>query len=207
MSVIALTLEVATISTLIVAPLATLLAAISWRAPSQARSPLDAVMTLPLVLPPTAVGFLLLQIVPRNLLFTGTAVVIACSVMSFPLMFVAARGAIDSSDMRYFDVARTLGASPLRAFVRVTLPLAWRGLLAGVILAFCRALGEFGATMIIAGNIPGRTQTIALAIYDRLNAGYDNEAMVLVIDVIVIAITAIIASELLVRSQRRRASL
>jgi len=207
MSVIALTLQVAATSTLIVAPLATLLAAISWRAHSKARSALDAVATLPLVLPPTAVGFLLLQVLPRNLLFTVTAVVIACSVMSFPLMFLAARGAIDSSDIRYFEIARTLGASPLRAFAKVTLPLSWRGLLAGVILTFCRALGEFGATMIIAGNIPGRTQTLALAIYDRLNSGYDNEAMLFVIDVVVIAITAIVASEVLVRRQRRRASL
>ena len=206
MSVIALTLQVAATSTLIVAPLATILAAISWRARLKARSAFDAVATLPLVLPPTAVGFLLLQVLPRNLLFTVTAVVIACSVMSFPLMFLAARAAIDSSDIRYFDVARTLGASPLRAFATVTLPLAWRGLLAGVILSFCRALGEFGATMIIAGNIPGRTQTLALAIYDRLNSGYDNEAMIFVIDVVVIAITAIIASEMLVRTQRRRAS-
>jgi molybdate transport system permease protein len=207
MSVIALTLQVAATSTLIVAPLATILAAISWRVQSKMRSALDAVATLPLVLPPTAVGFLLLQVLPRDLLFTVTAVVIACCVMSFPLMFLAARGAIDSSDIRYFDVARTLGASPLRAFVRVTLPLAWRGLLAGVILTFCRSLGEFGATMIIAGNIPGRTQTLALAIYDRLNAGYDREAMLFVIDVVIMAITAVVASELLVRRQRRRASL
>jgi molybdate transport system permease protein len=207
MSVIALTLQVAATSTLIVAPLATILAAISWRVQSKMRSALDAVATLPLVLPPTAVGFLLLQVLPRDLLFTVTAVVIACCVMSFPLMFLAARGAIDSSDIRYFDVARTLGASPLRAFVRVTLPLAWRGLLAGVILTFCRSLGEFGATMIIAGNIPGRTQTLALAIYDRLNAGHDREAMLFVIDVVIMAITAVVASELLVRRQRRRASL
>lgn len=204
MSVVALTLQAAAVSTLIVAPLATLVAALSWR--SRASSVLDAIATLPLVLPPTAAGFLLLQIVPRSLLFSFGAVVIACSVMSFPLMFIAARAAIDSSDVRYFDVARTLGASPVRAFTTVTLPIAWRGLLAGVILAFCRAIGEFGATIIIAGNIPGRTQTLALAIYDRINSGRDNEAMVFVIDVVLIAITAIIASEILVQRQRRRAS-
>ena len=206
MNVVALTLRVAAISTLIVAPLATILAAISWRARSNARTVLDAIATLPLVLPPTAVGFLLLQILSRDLLFTAAAVVIACAVMSFPLMFLAARAAIDSSDVRYFDVARTLGAAPLRAFSTVTLPLAWRGLLAGVILAFCRAIGEFGATIIVAGNIPGRTQTLALAIYDRINSGHDNEAMQLVVYVVIIAITAIIASELLIRRQRRRAS-
>ncbi len=205
-SIVALTLRVAAISTLIVAPLATILAALSWRSRSNARTILDAVATLPLVLPPTAVGFILLQIVSRNLLFTWIAVVIACSVMSFPLMFLAARAAIDSSDVRYFDVARTLGASPIRAFGTITLPLAWRGLLAGVILAFCRAIGEFGATIIIAGNIPGRTQTLALAIYDRINAGHDDQAKLLVVYVVLIAVTAIIASELLVQRQRRRAS-
>jgi molybdate transport system permease protein len=201
-----LTLRVATISTLIVAPAATILAALSWRARSNARTILDAVAMLPLVLPPTAVGFVLLQLLSRNILFTATAVVIACAVMSFPLMYLAARAAIDSSDIRYFDVARTLGASPLRAFSTITLPLAWRGLLAGVILAFCRAIGEFGATIIVAGNIPGRTQTLALAIYDRINAGHDDEAKLLVIDVVLIAATAIVASELLIRRQRRRAS-
>ncbi len=206
MNVVGLTLRVAAISTLIVAPVATILAAISWRARSNARTILDAMGTLPLVLPPTAVGFLLLEVLSRNILFTVAAVVIACAVMSFPLMFLAARAAIDGSDIRYFDVARTLGASPLRAFATVTLPLAWRGLLAGVILAFCRAIGEFGATIIIAGNIPGRTQTLALAIYDRINSGHDNAAMQLVLYVVIIAITAIIASELLIRQQRRRAS-
>ncbi len=206
MNVVGLTLRVAAISTLIVAPVATILAAISWRARSNARTILDAIATLPLVLPPTAVGFLLLEVLSRNILFTVAAVVIACAVMSFPLMFLAARAAIDGSDIRYFDVARTLGASPLRAFATVTLPLAWRGLLAGVILAFCRAIGEFGATIIIAGNIPGRTQTLALAIYDRINSGHDNAAMQLVLYVVIIAITAIIASELLIRRQRRRAS-
>ncbi|HEY6844404.1 MAG TPA: ABC transporter permease subunit, partial [Thermoanaerobaculia bacterium] len=160
----------------------------------------------PLVLPPTAVGFLLLLALPRQIVFTQIAVVIACAVMSFPLMFVAARAALDASDVRYFNIARTLGASPTRAFVTITLPLAWRGLLAGVLLAFCRAIGEFGATIIVAGNIPGRTQTVALAIYDRINLGRDKEAMLLVICVIAIALTAIVASELLVRRQRRLAS-
>src|SRR5438552_7506847 len=204
MSVVGLTLRVAVISTLIVAPLATIVAALSWRARS--RTIIDAIASLPLVLPPTAVGFLLLQVLSRNILFTAAAVVIACAVMSFPLMFVAARAAIDSSDVRYFDVARTLGASPLRAFSTVTLPLAWRGLLAGVILAFCRSIGEFGATIIVAGNIPGRTQTLALAIYDRINMGHDSDAPVLVMFVVIAALTAIVASELLLRHERRRGS-
>jgi molybdate transport system permease protein len=204
--IVGLTLRVAAISTLIVAPLATILAALLWRAHSKIRTILDALALLPLVLPPTAVGFVLLQLLSRDILFSATAVVIACAVMSFPLMYLAARAAIDNSDIRYFDIARTLGASPLRAFLTITLPLAWRGLLAGTILAFCRAIGEFGATIIVAGNIPGRTQTLALAIYDRINAGHDDEAKLLVIYVVLIAATAIVASELLVRRQWRRAS-
>lgn len=213
--IVGLTIRVAIVSTLIVAPLAVILAAISWR--SRWRPVIDAVAMLPLVLPPTAVGFVLLEILSRNapvgrflqqagidFVFTVRAVVLACVVMSFPLMFLAARAAIDDSDPRYFDIARTLGASPLRAFATVTLPLAWRGLLAGVILAFCRAIGEFGATIMIAGNIPGRTQTLALAIYDRVNSGHDRDAVLLVVYVVLIAATAIIASEFLIRRQRRR---
>ncbi|HEY6893120.1 MAG TPA: ABC transporter permease subunit, partial [Rhodanobacteraceae bacterium] len=134
MSVVALTLKVAAISTIIVAPLATLLAAIAWR--TRAAAVFESIGLLPLVLPPTAVGFLLLLALPRQIVFTQIAVVIACAVMSFPLMFVAARAALDASDVRYFNIARTLGASPTRAFVTITLPLAWRGLLAGVLLAF-----------------------------------------------------------------------
>ena len=112
---------------------------------------------------------------------------IACGVMSFPLMFTAFRVALETTERRYFDLARTLGATPLRAFFRVTLPLAWRGLLSGVLLAYCRAIGEFGATILVAGNIPGRTQTIALAIYDRVQEGRDADAALLVVYVVLIA--------------------
>lgn len=215
--VVGLTIEVAIISTLIVTPIAIALAAISWR--TRLRPVIDAICSLPLVLPPTAVGFVLLEILSRNapvgrflehagfdIVFTVRAVVLACAVMSFPLMFLAARAAIDNSDLRYYNIARTLGASPLRAFLTITLPLAWRGMLAGVILAFCRAIGEFGATIMIAGNIPGRTQTLALAIYDRVNIGRDQEAILLVVYVVLIAVTAIVASEFLVRRQRRRSA-
>lgn len=213
--VVLLTLRVALISTAIVAPIAIALAAVSWR--TRLRPVIDAVASLPLVLPPTAVGFVLLEILSRtapvgrfleragiDVVFTVRAVVLATAVMSFPLMFLAARAAIDNSDLRYFNIARTLGASPLRAFLTVTLPLAWRGVLAGVILAFCRAIGEFGATIMIAGNIPGKTQTLALAIYDRVNIGQDQEALVLVVCVVLIGVTAIVASEILVNRQRRR---
>ncbi len=203
--IVVLTLRAAAISTAIVTPIAIALAALAWRAPSPLRATIDAVGTLPLVLPPTAVGFVLLQILSRDILFTPQAVVIACAVMSFPLMYGAARASIDAAELRYFQIARTLGASPLRAFTTVTLPMAWRGLAAGVVLAFGRAIGEFGATILIAGNIPGRTQTLALAIYDRVNSGRDHEAMLLVLFVTLIAVTAIVAGEMLVRRQRRQA--
>jgi molybdate transport system permease protein len=210
------TLAVAAISTVCIAPVALALAAWSWRAGAKGLV-LDALAALPLVVPPTAVGFVLLEILSRRsavgallerigveILFTPRAVVLACAVMSFPLMFTAFRVAIETTDRRYFDVARTLGASPLRAFVRVTLPLAWRGLLSGVLLAFCRALGEFGATILIAGNIPGRTQTMALAIYDRVQNGNDHEAAVLVSLVVGIAWVLVSISSILIMKQRRR---
>ena len=124
--------------------------------------------------------------------------------MSFPLMFTAFRVALETTERRYFDLARTLGATPLRAFVRVTLPLAWRGLLSGVLLAYCRAIGEFGATILVAGNIPGRTQTIALAIYDRVQNGRDAEAGALVFYVVAVAWVLVGASGLLIAQQRKR---
>jgi len=210
------TLAVAAISTVCIAPVALALAAWSWRAGAKGLV-LDALAALPLVVPPTAVGFVLLEILSRRsavgallervgveILFTPKAVVLACAVMSFPLMFTAFRVAIETTDRRYFDVARTLGASPVRAFARVTLPLAWRGLLSGVLLAFCRALGEFGATILIAGNIPGRTQTMALAIYDRVQNGNDHEAAVLVALVVGIAWVLVSISSILIMKQRRR---
>jgi molybdate ABC transporter, permease protein len=210
------TLAIAAISTLCIAPLALALAAWSWRAGTKGLI-VDALGALPLVVPPTAIGFVLLTILSRRgaigaflerigveILFTPKAVVLACAVMSFPLMFTAFRVAIETSDRRYFDVARTLGLSPMRAFARVTLPLAWRGLLSGVLLAFCRALGEFGATILIAGNIPGRTQTLALAIYDRVQNGNDHEAAILVAYVVGIAWVLVSISSILIMQQRRR---
>lgn len=210
------TLSIAAISTLCIAPLALALAAWSWRAGRKGLI-VDALGALPLVLPPTAIGFMLLEILSRRspigafldrigieILFTPKAVVLACAVMSFPLMFTAFRVAIETSERRYFDIARTLGASPLRAFARVTLPLAWRGLLSGMLLAFCRALGEFGATILIAGNIPGRTQTLALAIYDSVQNGNDHQAAILVAYVVGMAWVLVVISSVLIAQQRRR---
>jgi len=219
LSLLTLSLKIAALSTMVIVVPALALAAWSWRRSGIFRTAMDAIAMLPLILPPTAVGFVLLQILGRrsaiggaiqrlgiNILFTPAAAVIAAAVMSFPLMFVMFRAAIDSTDLRYFQIARTLGASPLRAFFRVTLPLAWRGLAAGVLLAYCRAIGEFGATTMIAGNIPGRTQTLSLAIYQRVEAGREEDARILVVYVVLLALTSLIASEALLGRQRKRSA-
>jgi molybdate transport system permease protein len=138
----------------------------------------DGVSLLPLVLPPTVVGFFLLLLFGRNgplgklllrfgatVVFSWPATVIAAAVVAFPLMYLSARAALEQVDSRFLEAARTLGASEWRVFRAVTLPLAWPGVLAGTILSFARALGEFGATLMLAGDIPGRTATIPIAIY------------------------------------------
>jgi molybdate transport system permease protein len=143
----------------------------------------DAVLLLPLVLPPTVVGFLLLLVFGRNgpigklllhfgttLVFSWPATVIAAAVVSFPLMYLTARAALEQADPHFLQAARTLGASEWRVFREVALPLAWPGVLAGTILSFARALGEFGATLMLAGNIPGKTATIPIAIYFAVEA-------------------------------------
>src|SRR4029077_17435406 len=138
---------------------------------------------LPLVLPPTVVGFFLLLLFGRNgplgkllfcvgatVVFSWPATVIAAAVVAFPLMYITARAALEQVDPHFLQAARTLGASEGRVFLEVSLPMAWPGVLAGTILAFARALGEFGATLMVAGNIPGRTATIPIAIYFAVEA-------------------------------------
>ncbi|HVT45334.1 MAG TPA: molybdate ABC transporter permease subunit [Thermoanaerobaculia bacterium] len=212
--VLALTFRIAAIATIVMLPLALVLALASSRILGpNARTFIDALCSLPLILPPTAVGFLLLELLSRDgwigatgldLLFTPTAAVIAAAVMSFPLMFRSFRAAIDSADFRYFQLARTLGKRPLPAFFLVIIPLSWPGLVSGVILAFCRAIGEFGATILIAGSIPGRTQTLALAIYERTQSGREEEAFSLLLYAVVLAFGAIATTELLMNRHRRR---
>lgn len=139
----------------------------------------EALITLPLVLPPVVSGFALLLLIGKNgligsflyhhfaiqLVFTPQAAAIAATVVAFPLMYQSTKTAFQSIDTRLEDVARTLGASEFRVFYSISLPLAWPGVLAGMVLSYARALGEFGATIMIAGNIPGKTQTIPTAIY------------------------------------------
>ncbi|MFZ0036997.1 MAG: molybdate ABC transporter permease subunit [Candidatus Acidiferrales bacterium] len=151
---------------------------------------LDGIFLLPLVLPPTVVGFLLLLLFGRNgpigqillrlgttIVFSWPATVIAAAVVSFPLMYVTARAALAQVDPELMNAARTLGASEWRAFRRVAMPLAAPGILAGTILSFARALGEFGATLMLAGNIPGRTETIPLAIYFAVESNEMSRAI------------------------------
>jgi molybdate transport system permease protein len=176
------------LETSVVATLVTLvagLAAAAWRQrrTGPAMALVDGVCLLPLVLPPTVVGFFLLLLFGRNgplgklllklgatVVFSWPATVIAASVVAFPLMYLTARAALEQVDSRFLEAARTLGASEWRVFSAVALPLAWPGVLAGTILSFARALGEFGATLMLAGNIPGKTATIPIAIYFAVEA-------------------------------------
>jgi molybdate transport system permease protein len=158
------------------------------------RDLLDAVFTLPMVMPPTVLGYYLLVLIGSRgpigawllehfgirLIFTWQAAVIAAMIVSFPLVFKAARAAFETVDPQFEDAARTLGIPEWAIFLRVSLPLAWRGILAGVLLSFARALGEFGATLMVAGSIAGKTQTLSIAVYEAVQAGQDATANFLV---------------------------
>jgi molybdate transport system permease protein len=168
------------------------LAAAVWREryASPAMALVDGLFLLPLVLPPTVVGFLLLLLFGRNgplgklllhfgatIIFSWPATVIAAAVVAFPLMYLTSRAALEQVQPELLQAARTLGASEWRVFREIALPLAWPGVLAGTILSFARALGEFGATLMIAGNIPGRTETIPIAIYFAVEADEMQRAL------------------------------
>jgi molybdate transport system permease protein len=212
LSILALSLGVALAATLVVVPLGIAVAWAIARWQGRGKLIVEAVLTLPLVLPPTAVGIVLLMLLARDsfvgrlleslgieVVFTWKAAALAAAVMSFPLFVRSARTAFEEIDPRLLGIARTLGDGPLRAFYRVALPLARRGILAGALLSFCRALGEFGATILIAGNIPGRTQTLALAIFQRSQTGRELDALRLVGWTSLIALSAVYASELFSR--------
>ena len=217
LAVIAFTLKVAALGTLIIFPfgLAAALGLARYQGPG--KGVLETLLSLPLVLPPTAIGLLFLELLGRRrplgswlaahgieVVFTWKAVLLATAVMSFPLLVRSARTAFEEVDPRLVGLARTLGCGPLRAFFRVTLPLAWRGVLAGTVLAFSRALGEFGATVMVAGNIPGKTQTLALAIFHDNQIGRDDRAMVLAGVTVVLAFAALWTTEWITRRRTRR---
>lgn len=207
LSPIRVSARVAVVSTLLVLIIATLAAWIMERRSWRGRGIFDAILVLPLALPPTVVGFLLLWILGRNgplgrllealdihLLFTWWASVIASTVLAFPLMYNAARAGLQSVDCSLEGAARTLGASETRVFFTVTLPLAWPSFLAGIVLSFMRALGEFGATLMLAGNIPGVTQTMSTAIYTATEVGDTSKATVLVAIMLAFAFAATFAA-------------
>ena len=168
-----------------------------------ARDMVSAVLTLPLVLPPTVVGYYLLVLIGRrgwlgqwlhdslgiNLIFTWQGAVIAATVVAFPLVLTSARSAFEAVDPQLERAARVLGLNEWAVFFRVTLPMAWPGILAGVLLVFARSLGEFGATLMIAGSIPGRTQTLSVAVHDAVQAGDDATANLLVV---IISVTCVV---------------
>lgn len=170
------------------------------------RDLLDTILTLPMVMPPTVLGYYLLVLMGRrswfgawlydsfgiNLIFTWQAAVVAASVVSFPLVFKPARAAFEAVDGQLEQAARVLGVSETSIFFRVTVPLAWRGILAGLLLAFARALGEFGATLMVAGSIPGKTQTLSVAVYEAVQAGEDATANVLVLLTSVVCVVVLL---------------
>jgi molybdate transport system permease protein len=200
-------------STLVILPFGVALAWLLARGHWPGKSILDTVIALPLVLPPVATGLLLLKLLGRrgviggflhdslgiDVVFTWRAVLIALGVMSFPLLVRSARIAIEEVNPRLEQIARTLGAGELRVFCSITMPLAWRGLLGGMLLAFARALGEFGATIMVAGNIPGQTATISLDIFQSVQLGQDAHAFRLLGISVLLAFAAVWTSEWLIR--------
>ena len=207
----------AALSTLVILPFGVGAAFALARYRGPGKGALETVLSLPLVLPPTAVGLLLLELLARRaplgrflaahdieVVFTWKAVLVATAVMSFPLLVRSSRTAFEEVDPRLVGIARTLGCGPIAAFFRVSLPLAWRGVLAGTVLAFSRALGEFGATIMIAGNIPGKTQTLALAIFHDSQIGRDDRALVLAGVTVVLAFAALWLTEWITRRRARR---
>ena len=192
---LALSLKVACWATAIALVLGVAVGFLLARRRFPGRELLDTILTLPMVMPPTVLGYYLLVLLGRkgwigqtlqdwfgiNLIFTWQGAVIAAAIVAFPLVFKPARAAFETVDGRLEDAARVLGISEAAVFLRVTLPLAWRGILAGALLAFARAMGEFGATLMVAGSIPGRTQTLSIAVYEAVQAGQDDIANTLVL--------------------------
>ncbi|CEA04329.1 putative molybdenum transport system permease [Pseudomonas saudimassiliensis] len=181
------------------------------------RNLLDSLLTLPMVMPPTVLGYYLLVLTGRNsalgnwlhdtfginLIFTWQGAVLASSVVAFPLVFKPARAAFEEVNPQLEQAGRVLGQSELAVFFRITLPLAWRGILAGLLLAFARALGEFGATLMIAGSIPGQTQTLSIAVYEAVQAGQDHTANLLVAITSLVCISVLLSATWLSRGHGR----
>ena len=213
-----LSLKVAGLATLLNIVLGTAagFALARWR--FAGRDVLDTVLTLPMVMPPTVLGYYLLVLLGRNgpiggwlqhtfginLIFTWQGAVIAAMVVTFPLVFKPARAAFEGVNPQLEQAARVLGLRERSVFFRVSLPLAWRGILAGVLLAFARALGEFGATLMVAGSLPGKTQTLSIAVYEAVQAGEDALANQLVLLISMVCILILLAVGRLARARDGR---
>ena len=193
--------------------------AVSWlfaRKEWPLKSIVETIVLLPLVMPPVSTGLILLKIFGRRspvgewlydhgveIVFNWKGVLIAMAVMSFPLMVRSVRTSFSEVNPRLEQIAATLGASALRIFFVITIPLAYRGIVAGALLAFSRALGEFGATILLAGNIPGQTQTLSLAIFNFVQLGKDPEAYLLLGITVILAFVFVWCSEWLLRSEKK----
>ena len=164
------------------------------------RGFIDGIFTLPLILPPTVIGFFLLLICGKNgfvgkifmsfnknIIFSWSATVIAATVVAFPMMYRTCRSAFEQIDKNMISAARTLGLSETKIFFKIAMPLAWPGIIGGLVLSFARALGEFGATLMIAGNIPGKTQTMPVAIFFAVEGGDMNKALLWVLIIVAIS--------------------
>ena len=216
---VALSLRVATVSTVVALPFGIGIAFLLARKSFWGKSLVDALVHLPLVLPPVVTGYLLLITFGRRapvgefladrfgivFSFRWTGAALACGIMAFPLMVRAIRLSIEAIDRRLEDAAATLGANPVWLFITITLPLALPGIIAGMMLAFARALGEFGATITFVSNIPGETQTISAAIYTLMQVpGGDRSTLSLVIVAVIISVAALTVSEWLARRAQAR---
>jgi len=203
-----LTLRVAGVATLVTLVLGVMLAFFVARSRFWGKEGLDSLCTLPLVMPPTVLGYYLIVCIGNqswlgqwlkatlgiSLIFTWQGAAVAAAVVSLPLIYKTARAAFEGVDPNLEKAARTLGASEMGVFFRVSLPLAWRGILSGAMLAFARAMGEFGATLMVAGNLPGKTQTVSMAVYDAMQAGNDATATTLVIVISIFCLTILLVS-------------
>ena len=218
LAIIAFTLRMAAMASVLSLPFGLALAWVLARPGWPGKSVVETLVTLPLVLPPVATGMILLKLAGRrgfggklfrrlfgeDIVFTWRAVVLAMIVMSLPFLVRQARVAFEEVNPRLEQAARSLGAGELRVFFTITLPLAVRGVVGGIILAFARAIGEFGATILVAGNIPGRTTTVSLAIYSNIQLGRDDAAARLVGIAALIAFVAVWIGESFLSRRRRR---
>jgi len=214
--IVGFTAWVAALSTVAILPFGLALAWALARGDWPGKTLVETLVTLPLVMPPVATGLILLKAFGRRgagewiesrlgfeIVFTWRAVLLALCVMSLPLLVRSARQAFEAVDPRLEQIARTLGAGGWRVFFTITAPLALRGIIGGLLLAFARALGEFGATIIVAGNIPGKTQTLALAIFQNIELGDDERALHLLGVSVVLAFLAVWSSEFFLRRKHK----